>query len=100
VVAGEQALRCSGRAQAEREVRKLLRAGVAPEEITVYRRRPVEVETEFEVSIEEGDDEPVTLARGRRPPARQVRAERRAAAESEELPEGELARLVKEKLMR
>jgi hypothetical protein len=53
----------------------------------------VEVETEFEVKIEDGGDEPVILARDRRPPEGRVRTEGRAAP-SEDLPEGDLERLL------
>jgi hypothetical protein len=60
VVAGERVLGCSG-AEAEAKVLHFLEDGTKAAEIAVYRRRSMEVETEFEVRIGEGDEEEIRV---------------------------------------
>ena len=64
VVTGERVLGCPETAGAVAEVVRLLEAGTRAAEIAVYRRRPVEVETKFEVWIDDGGKEAVSVAGG------------------------------------
>jgi hypothetical protein len=66
VVVGERVLGYKGTADAEAEVLRVVENGTTAADIAVYRRRPVEVETAFEVRIESVEEDGDRVTAGKR----------------------------------